>query len=387
MTARGNRVIPVLIAVFALSGLLGPFLNQAPNRLVSGTPIAIWQALDRPILFLIVAFAGLLIAVSRVGATPNLHRAMLVLATVLFLLLLYGAGKGAIFFMGGAALAARVSLGWGFWLMVLCAAFAIVDAAQRMNLPPRKRLILACAFLVYLVAMAMNGTFDQLSLTRELAIRRGAFLAELARHGELVVGAIVPALLIGVPLGLWATRRPRVRPVLFGTLNVLQTIPSVALFGLLIGPLSALAVAVPAVGALGIHGIGMAPALVALVLYALLPIVRNSAAGIEAADPAIIEAARGMGFAPRQILWHAQVPLGLPVFLAGLRIVLVQTIGLAVIAALIGGGGLGSFIFQGIGQNAIDLVLLGAIPVTLLALAADFVLQLAVATFEQRSRR
>jgi osmoprotectant transport system permease protein len=145
----------------------------------------------------------------------------------------------------------------------------------------------------------------------------------------------------------------------------------------MIGPLSALAVAVPALGALGIHGIGMAPAIVALVLYALLPVVRNSVAGIEAADPAVIEAARGMGFTPRQILLRAQIPLGLPVFLAGLRIVLVQTIGLAVIAALIGGGGLGDFIFQGIGQYAIDLVLLGALPVTALALAADFLLQLA----------
>ena len=216
-----------------------------------------------------------------------------------------------------------------------------------------------------------------LSLLREFASQRGAFFAELARHGELVVGAIVPALLIGVPLGIWASRAPRIRPALFGTLNILQTIPSVALFGLMIGPLSALAIAVPALGAFGIHGIGMAPAIVALVLYALLPVVRNSVAGIEAADPAIIEAARGMGFSRRQIFLEAQVPLGLPVFLAGLRIVLVQTIGLAVIAALIGGGGLGSFIFQGIGQYAIDLVLLGAIPVTLLALAADFLLQLA----------
>jgi osmoprotectant transport system permease protein len=380
-----NRVVPALMIVFAFAGLFGAFLDRAPNRLVSGTPIAIWHAVDRPVFFLIVAFALLLIAMSQLGSMPSLHRVMLLFASILFLLVLYGAGEGATRLMRGAEIAARASLGWGFWLMALCAAFATIDAAQRLDLRPGMRFLLAAAFLVYLAAMILNGTFDQVSLFREFAVQRGAFLDELARHAELVIGAIVPALLIGVPLGIWSTRRPGVRPALFGTLNVLQTIPSVALFGLLIGPLSALARAAPPLAAFGIHGIGMAPALVALVLYALLPVVRYSAVGIAAADPATIDAARGMGFAPRQIFWSAQVPLGLPVFLAGLRIVLVQTIGLAVIAALIGGGGLGSFIFQGIGQYAIDLVLLGAIPVTLLALAADFLLQLAIASLA-RSR-
>ena len=368
-----NRVTPVLMALFALGGLFGAFLTEAPNRLASGTPVAIWHALDRPILFLVVAVALAVVALSQVG----IERGALLFAAILLILLLYGAGTGASRLSIGAPVAARVSLGWGFWLMALCAAFAAIDAAQRLHLDPTWRFILVCAAAVYLGAMMAHGSFDRLSLAREFASQRGAFGGALARHAELVVGAVLPALLIGVPLGIWATRRPRIRPALFGTLNVLQTIPSVALFGLMIGPLSALAVAVPALGALGIHGIGMAPAIVALVLYALLPVVRNSVAGIEAADPAIIEAARGMGMTPRQIFLRAQIPLGLPVFLAGLRIVLVQTIGLAVIAALIGGGGLGDFIFQGIGQYAIDLVLLGALPVTALALAADFLLLLA----------
>ncbi len=371
-----NRVVPVLMVVFAFAGLFGAFLTQAPNRLISGAPVAIWHAVDRPVLFFIVAFAGLLIALSPIAASPRMHRTMMLVAGALVIALLYGAGAGAARLSEGAGAAARVSLGWAFWTMALCAAFAVIDAAQRMNLKPAMRLALAGAFVVYIAAMALNGTFDHLSLLREFAAQRGAFVAELARHAELVVGAILPALVIGVPLGFWATRAPRIKPALFGTLNILQTIPSVALFGLLIGPLSALAVAVPLLARFGVHGIGMAPAIVALVLYALLPIVRNSVAGIEAADPAIVEAARGMGFTPGQIFFRAQLPLGLPVFIAGLRIVLVQTIGLAVIAALIGGGGLGSFIFQGIGQYAIDLVLLGAIPVTLLALAADFLLRL-----------
>src|SRR6185437_16372628 len=128
---------------------------------------------------------------------------------------------------------------------------------------------------------------------------------------------------------------------------------------------------------------GTAPAIIALVLYALLPIVRNTEAGISGVDPAVIDAARGMGLTRAQILWRVELPLGLPVFIAGLRIVTVQAIGLTVVAALIGAGGLGTFVFQGIGQYAVDLVLLGALPTIALALAADFILALLAAFFER----
>jgi osmoprotectant transport system permease protein len=184
--------------------------------------------------------------------------------------------------------------------------------------------------------------------------------------------------MIGMPLGLLAARKPKTDAALFGTLNLLQTIPSVALFGLLIVPLSALASAVPVLASWGIGGIGPAPAIVALILYALLPIVRNTHAAVTRVDPAIIDAAQGMGLTPTQIFWRIELPLGMPTVMAGLRITLVQTVGLAAVAALIGAGGLGTFVFQGIGEYATDLVLLGAIPIILLALAADFILNLVV---------
>jgi len=179
----------------------------------------------------------------------------------------------------------------------------------------------------------------------------------------------VPALALGVPLGLWAARQDRIAAPLFAILNFVQTVPSIALFGLLIAPLSAL----------GLAGIGVLPAIIALTLYALLPVVRNMHAGITGIDRAVIETALGMGMTGRQIFWQVELPLGMPIFLAGLRIVLVQAIGLACIAALIGAGGFGIFIFQGIGQYAVDLVLLGAVPVIFLALAADFLVSLLIA--------
>jgi osmoprotectant transport system permease protein len=157
-------------------------------------------------------------------------------------------------------------------------------------------------------------------------------------------------------------------------LNVIQTIPSIALFGILIAPLAWIAANLPGARAIGISGIGFAPALVALVAYGLLPVVANTLMGLTELPAATVEAARGMGMTWWQRLWRVELPLAFPVILTGVRIVLVQNIGLASIAALIGGGGFGVFVFQGIGQTAIDLVLLGAAPTVVLAFAAAVVL-------------
>jgi osmoprotectant transport system permease protein len=170
----------------------------------------------------------------------------------------------------------------------------------------------------------------------------------------------------------------------FAILSLVQTIPSIALFGLLIGPLTALSETFPWLREIGVRGIGYTPALIALVLYSLLPIARNTEVGFLGVPPAVVDAARGMGMTGFQIMTRVSIPLALPVLLAGLRIVTVQLIGLTVVAALIGAGGLGSFVFAGLGQYATDLVLLGALPAILLALAADFLLQILSATLARR---
>src|ERR1041385_2619729 len=242
-------------------------------------------------------------------------------------------------------------------------------------------------FTLAFVVMAQAGLFEALSLAREYHPRTDFFAGALVRHLLLVAAAVGPALAIGFPLGVLAARRPRVQGSLFAVLNLLQTVPSVALFGLLIVPLSALAIAAPPLATIGVGGIGPAPAIIALILYALLPVVRNSMAGIAGVDAGVIDAGRGMGMTRRQLFWRAELPLAAPVLLAGLRIVIVQAIGLAVVAALIGAGGLGSFVFQGLGQYAADLVLLGALPAIGLALAADFLLQSATALLGRRIAR
>jgi osmoprotectant transport system permease protein len=194
--------------------------------------------------------------------------------------------------------------------------------------------------------------------------RRAEILALAGQHLALVVVATLVAIAIGVPLGVALTRRPHLaRPVL-GFANVVQTIPSLALFGFLI-PL-------PLLG-----GIGARTAIVALVVYSLLPILRNTHAGITSVDPAIVEAAQGLGMTPGERLRFVELPLAFPVVLAGIRIAVVVGIGLATIAAAIGAGGLGVLIYRGVATVDHRLILAGAVPAALLALAFDFGLGLA----------
>lgn len=182
-------------------------------------------------------------------------------------------------------------------------------------------------------------------------------------HLTLVVIAMSIAIAIGVPLGMLITQSPRLRNIALGIASIFQTIPSLALFGFLIP--------IPFIG-----GIGKRTAIVALVLYALLPILRNTFVGLTNIDPAVLEAAEAMGMTPAQILLRVRFPLALAVILAGIRTATVITIGVATIAAAIGAGGLGSFIFRGVALVNDSLLLAGAIPAALLALLADFLLSL-----------
>jgi osmoprotectant transport system permease protein len=180
-------------------------------------------------------------------------------------------------------------------------------------------------------------------------------------HLALVLGAMLIAILIGVPLGLLIVHRPVLRGIALGVANILQTIPSLALFGFLIP--------IPFIG-----GIGKRTAIVALVLYALLPILRNTYVGLTEIDPAILESAQAMGMTESQILFRVRLPLASAFILAGIRTATIITIGVATIAAAIGAGGLGTFIFRGVALVSNGLLLAGAIPAALLALAADFLL-------------
>ncbi len=180
-------------------------------------------------------------------------------------------------------------------------------------------------------------------------------------HMELVGVSILLAVAIGLPIGILLTRRPLLSKPALGGANVIQTIPSLALFGFLMP--------VPWLGERADR-----LAIAALTAYALLPIIRNTYIGIMGVDPGVREAARGLGMTDRQLLFQVELPLALGVILAGIRVATVITVGVATIAAAVGAGGLGEFIFRGVAMVNNQLILAGAIPAALLALLVDFVL-------------
>jgi osmoprotectant transport system permease protein len=187
---------------------------------------------------------------------------------------------------------------------------------------------------------------------------RAEVFQRILEHLGLVAAAMAIALAIGLPVGIWLVPREKWQRWVIGGANALQTIPSLALFGFLIP--------VPFIG-----GVGASTAIVALSLYALLPILRNTCIGILEVDPAVVESARGMGMTSRQVLWQVQLPLAAPVLLAGIRVATAMCIGVATVAAAIGAGGLGVFIFRGLAMVNNQVILAGAIPAAGIAIAVD----------------
>jgi osmoprotectant transport system permease protein len=200
-----------------------------------------------------------------------------------------------------------------------------------------------------------------MSLVEFFVRHRAEILQSTGEHIWLVGLTMLFAIAIGVPLGVLVTRRPWLAKPILGSANVGETIPSLALFGFLLP--------IPWLGERSDR-----LAIVALTIYALLPIIRNTSAGISGVDPAVLEAARGLGMTDGQVLRKVELPLSIPTVIAGIRVATVLTIGIATIAAAVGAGGLGEFIFRGLAMVNDQLILAGAIPAAALALGADFFL-------------
>ena len=373
-----NRPLCLLSLLMLLGAIAVPFLTHAPNRLISGQAISLLALPSQPNLMALLP--GLVLVMG--AFLPQRSRVSIVLIAAAMLLL---SGLVHIAAVGAEALAlaaarpsARTSFGAGFWMMTFAAALALADLTARAGFGPVARLLIGFLASLPIVAMIGAGHLDEMSIVKEYANKTDLFHASLVRHFVIVIAALVPTLLVGVPLGIVAFRKAKLGDAILSVLNIIQTVPSIALFGLLMAPLSALALAVPALKAIGIGGIGLAPAVIALTLYSILPIVRNTAEGLGQVPAAVVEAARGMGMTSRQVFWKVEAPLALPVFLSGLRVTVVQAIGLAAVAALIGAGGLGAIMFQGLFSNALDLVLLGALPIIAIAVVADALFKLLV---------
>ncbi|MEN4667951.1 ABC transporter permease [Pantoea agglomerans] len=371
----------LLLTLLTLALVALPFLNFAPNRLVAGEPLMGWQISRFGLLLLPLVTLWLLLwrHPTRITLMLALLAAELMLAAIIWL-----SGHQATLLSQQGSRLARTSFASGLWCSGALILLLITDQVRQLTRHRLAQLLLNLQVWLLPLLLLFSGQLSDLSLLKEYANRHAVFDAALSRHLTLLAGTVVPALMIALPLGVTLFRRPGWQGGVFGVLNVIQTVPSVALFGLLIAPLAGLAQQFPWLGDWGISGIGMAPALIALVLYALLPLVRSVVVGLQQVPHEVRESARGVGMGSWQQFIAVDVPLALPVWLAGLRVVVVQTLGMAVVAALIGAGGFGAIIFQGLLSSALDLVLLGVIPVIALAVVIDALFRLLISLLERK---
>ena len=457
---RFNRItgLAAVLGLFVLLPVVGPnWLLLKANRLVAGD---VYRALALPepvqgYAYALLGVWALLLLVSFVRFRGRAWvLALLCTAALTLGLLLVGGGSSALSSSSADPERARVSLQSGVWLTLLAYYIGMFGSLGDAPQTGRTRFLLVLPGPLIALGLAVAGTFGSVGLSQELASQGGDFSAEVLRHLALAGTSVLLACAIGIPAAIWAARRTEAARLVLPTASFLQTIPSLALFGIMLLPLARLggnvtvgqALLFCAVGgvlavgvgllarrtsgwvqnvvtvltllvallpvllltvmvavvlndlfvavfslnfsrldlpnslsaplsSLGVRGIGTAPALIALTLYAFLPIVRNTYTGIKEVPQAATEAGRGMGMSPGQILRRVELPLALPLIMEGVRASTVLTIGIATVAFLIGAGGLGVFIQNGISQQVPDLILLGALPIIGLALLADALLR------------
>jgi osmoprotectant transport system permease protein len=373
---RCNPVLALylLLALGAAYGL--PFVRVAPNRLVSGEPVFLSDALLHlngqlivPLLLALFTLLSVAVLQPRKRITQVLVFLAMAAALACLWLLAGHIANNANNAIETQNSFARTALGAGFWALGALAWLIGIDAAARLQLATLPRLLLQIALLLPLLLSLNQGL--NLSIAQEYANHSDVFGPAILRHLQIVMLAVAPALVIGLLLAWRMSKNRELRQAIFPVLNVLQTIPSIALFGLLMAPLAWIALQWPALSRAGIGGVGIAPAVLALLMYALLPIARSALAGLEQVPAEAVYAARAMGMSSRQILLEVELPLALPALLIGLRTAVVQTTGLAAVCALVGAGGLGQIMFDGLFSAANELVILGVIPIVLLAMLAD----------------
>lgn len=368
-SASPNRVLLALMpAALAALGWLD-IASVQPNRIVPGQGMNLWAIMGPAGVLL----ALLPLAVGGLAWRATTLRMRWALCLVVLAMLALPAGLAAFCraFIDPDAPYARVGLAAGFWVLLFVFMLALIEFKASLRLPRGSWWGLGALMLgVWSLSLA-SGALDKLALMQEYLGRSDKFSEALVYHSLLVTSAVGLSLVMGFALALAMRRWPRLERGINGVLSLIQTIPSLALFGLLLAPLAWLADRYEWLSALGVQGIGAAPALIALVGYSLLPMTRNTFVALGDVDTGVIESARGMGMSPSQIFLQVRLPLALPVMIEGVRITSIQAIGLAAVAALIGAGGLGTFVFQGLGQAAMDLVLLGALPIIAMAVIVD----------------
>lgn len=291
MTKWPDKVGVVISCLLLYALFASPFMTFRANRIVQGETRTVFEALPgsaATVLTTVVLLAAF-IAFFRFPTRLKLAFVLVSLAALAVFV-----GQAASFLTSEGNSFARVSPGSGFWLIFAGLALLATDCIARLEPKPAARILLLLVAIAALATVLTSGLWNDLSIIKEYTGRADTFWTEALRHVELAIGSLIAATVVGIPLGILCYKVERMRAGVLNSLNIVQTIPSIALFGLLIAPLGWIAATVPGAAKIGIAGIGMAPAFVALFLYSLLPVVSNTVVGLSGVSQAVREAARGL---------------------------------------------------------------------------------------------
>ena len=346
------------------------------SRIATGVDVSAWHALPAGAFAVVVGMwlAVAALSLARGGRAAASARGLLGAGVIAALIALSGWAAAAI--APGVGPYARVSIGAGVWLSIIAAYTVVLSSRRQVGRSSAAGVVIGALAPLAIVALLVTGRLSELGIMKEYANVADRFWVETVNTVVFAGVSVVLATLIGVWLGITAYRKPRLEQPVFTVVSVFQTIPGLAMVGLLVAPLAALSFSVPVLRTFGVGGIGWAPVVIALTLYALLAIVRNTHAGLRSVPITVIDAGRGMGMTGDQLLRKVELPLGMPVVFSGVRTSTVQTIGNATLGAFVGGITLGRFIFQGLAEQAPDLTMLGSLALVAIALLVDAMLRL-----------
>jgi len=370
-------VIPLVAVLLASVSFFAPFAALKENRVVEGEIVRGFELVSGELGIAFLLLGVLTLAGALLLGNARIRSLLYSFVGVAFLWLTAALLVRAGVLLGNAGEAPRVTPAIGFWCLP-GASYVLINHSRKPGSKWRVLILTICSIAPVCLILS-GGRGAAISVFQEWLERQDRFLDELIVHIRLFFAAILGATVIGLPLGIAASKNKIIEKPIVAFVDMVQTIPSMALFGLLMAPLAFLSRTFPLLRSMGLRGIGAAPALIGLTLYALLPIAKNAITGLDSVPLSALEAGWGMGMSRRQLFWRIKWPLALPYVLSGLKTASVQTVGNAAVAALIGAGGLGIMIFQGLGQAAPDLVLLGVLPLTLMAVLVnrgwDFVIR------------
>lgn len=368
MTKSKVSLLGAIINIIAL--LFFDYAIYRPNRVLSGDNLSA-KALFGDGLYILLAIAIVifvsLILLGKSTKSP-IAISLLAFAFVGTLMFLLGEASGNVAY--NSITSSRLSIGNGFFVS-LAGILMVITGALKSHKNSFYKPLFYYAVIVIIAVFFLSGHLDNLSIVKELINRQDTIADQIYAHFLIAIISVAVGIAIAFPIGVYIFKTKKTHKKLLFLINLGQTIPTLSLLGMIMIPLAFLGQNSTALSRIGIKGVGVLPAFIVLVVYALFPIVNNTVAGLKLLDENVLDTAKGMGMSKSQAFFRVELPLAFPVILGGIRTAMTQSIGNTILAGLIGGGGLGSIIFLGLAQSAPDLILLGVIPILLISLASN----------------